>query len=146
VSAKLRKYKISVRMDDALLEATRRCIAERFAAGHTPSRSLLRIIGGELEQAWWPDRKLRQRNRELAWLHGVQQEINYRAKTQYGNGRGARTKAERDVAKSHDLSVSGLRRKRFRFRERLKKHEEELEQQRKASAEKVGHFFAKSDI
>jgi hypothetical protein len=145
VSAELRKYKIGVRMDDVLLEATRRCIAELIDAGHTPSRSLLRIIGGELKQAWWPDRKLRQRNKELAWLHGVQQEINYRAKTQYGNGRGARTKAERDVAESHGLSVSGLRRKRFRFRERLKKHEEELEQQQ-ASAEKVGHFFAKSDI
>ena len=61
----------------------------------------------------------------------MQQEINFWAGKKYGNARRAQTEAEQDIAESRGLSVSGLRRKLTRFRTRRKKHEAELEQQRK---------------
>jgi hypothetical protein len=89
------------------------------------------MISGELKEAWWPDRKQRQHSKELAFLYGVQQEIKYWAAEKYGNARGAKTKAEADIAKMRGLSVEALRKKRQRFRDRYKERKVELEQQRK---------------
>jgi hypothetical protein len=107
-----------------------RCVVDLLDSGHTPSRNMLRMISGELKAAWWPDRKQHQRSKEWAFLACVQQEINFWAGKKYGNARGARTKAEQDIAEMHGLSVSGLRKKLARFRARLKKHEAVLKRQR----------------
>jgi hypothetical protein len=131
----LRKYTHGVHEDD-LLEAVHRMVVDLLDSGHTPSQDMLRMISGELKAVWWPDRKQHRRSKEWAFLACIQQEINFWAAKEYGNARGARTLAEQDIAESRDLSVSGPRRKRFRFRERLKKHEEELEQQRRRPLKK----------
>lgn len=124
------KYMAGVHADD-LLEAVHRCVVDLLDSDHTPSRNMLRMISGELKAAWWPDRKQHQHSKEAAFLVIVQQEIDYRWETQYGKARGARTKAEADVADMRGLSVSGLRKRRVRYRARRKERAAELERQRK---------------
>ena len=117
--------------DDELLEAMHRMVVDLLDAGHTPSRFMLRMISGELKAAWWPDRKQHQRSKERAWLICIQQEIAFWARKKYGDARGARTKAEQDIAEGRGLSVDALRKRLYRARAGVKKHEAALERQRK---------------
>jgi hypothetical protein len=116
----LQKYALGIHADDPG-EAWRRSIVDLIDAGHAPSRDMLRNISTELKQAWWPDCKRDQRSRESAFLFYVQVLIDHLAAEKYGNARGARTKAEADVARLHSLSVAALHRKRMRFRARRKR-------------------------
>ena len=127
------KYTLGIQEDD-LPEAMHRMVVDLLDEGHTPSREMLRMISGELQEKWWPvgsPNKQRQHSKESAFVYAVQQEINYRAADKYGNARGARTKAEQDVAEMRGLSVEALRKRLERFRARLKKREAALEQRRK---------------
>jgi uncharacterized protein with von Willebrand factor type A (vWA) domain len=123
------KYTLGVHADD-LLEAMHRMVVDLLDSGHTPSRNMLRLISGELKEAWWPDRKQRQHSKELAFLINVQQEICCAAK-KYGKAPGAWTKAEQDIAEMRGLSVDALRKRLERFRARRKEQEAVREQQRK---------------
>jgi len=127
------KYTLGIQEDD-LPEAMHRMVVDLLDEGHTPSREMLRMISGELQEKWWPvgsPNKQRQHSKESAFVYAVQQEINYRAADKYGNARGARTKAEQDVAEMRGLSVDALRKRLERFRARIKKREASLEQRRK---------------
>ena len=112
-----------------------RMVVDLLDAGHTPSPEMLRMISGELKEKWWPvgsPNKQRQHSKESAFVYAVQQEINYRAADKYGNARGARTKAEQDVAEMRGLSVDALRQASLSVCARVsKKREAALEQRRK---------------
>jgi hypothetical protein len=127
------KYTLGIQEYD-LPEAMHRMVVDLLDEGHTPSREMLRMISGELQEKWWPvgsPNKQRQHSKESAFVDAVQQEINYRAAEKYGNARGARTKAEQDVAEMRGLSVEALRKRLERFRARLKKRKAALELRRK---------------
>ena len=140
-------YTFGVHEDDPP-EAMHRMVVDLLDEGHTPSREMLLMLSGELKEMWWPvgsPNKQRQHSKELAFVYGVQQEINYCAAKKYRNARGARTKAEQDVAEMRGLSVAALRKRLERFRARLKKRKPHR-RATQAPAEKVGHFFEKASV
>jgi hypothetical protein len=122
------------------LEAIHRTVVDLLDQGHIPPRPWLRLISGELKSAWWPDPKQSQHSKEFAFVALVPDQIDYLAAEKYGGARGARTKAEQDVAKAHGISIEALRKRLERFRGRRKECEAKLERRRKRPLRKQDSF------
>jgi hypothetical protein len=127
--ATLYKYTHGVSGDE-LEEAVHHWLVDLLDMGHYPSRHMLRMISGELQRLYWPDRgshkQQAQRSKEQAKLYVERLEIDHLAATKYQSVRNARTRAEQDVAEAEGLNVSGLRKRRDRYRKRIKKSTDEL--------------------
>jgi hypothetical protein len=141
----LQRYMAGVHEDD-LLEAMHRAVVDLLDQGHIPPPHALRLISGALKLAWWPDPKQSQHSKEFAFMASVPEEINYLAAEKYGGARGARTKAEQDVAKAHGISVEALRKRLERFRARRKEREAKLERRRKRPLRKQDRFSQKVSV
>jgi hypothetical protein len=127
------KHTFGVHEDD-VLEAMHRMVIDLLEKGHTPSRDMMGSIIAELKDKWWPvgsRLQQRQHGKERAFVINVRREITYWAEKKYGNVRGARTRAEQDIANMRDISVEVLRKRLERYGVRLEKRKAELERQRK---------------
>jgi hypothetical protein len=141
----MERYMAGVHEDD-MLEAWHRMVVDLLDQGHIPSRSMLRLISGDLKKAWWPDRKKSSHSEAVAFVVVVPDHINQLAAKKYGGARGAKTKAEQDVAKAHGISVELLRKRLQRYRARIKAHEANLERRRKRPLRKQDTFSQKMSV
>jgi hypothetical protein len=122
---------------DALMDATHRWMVDMIDMGHYPSRYMLQLINGTLKALLWPGHKQAKRTEDAAWLFAVCVAIEQRAKAEYGDASGARTRAKEDIAKKLGLAnVQALDRTLRRVRKRLEEREAEVKRKRDRDVER----------